>query len=1146
MSDKLTRYILKQISGTEGFGQIRQRIDSGKTQIVVSGLAGSSLSALIAVLNIAIKRPVCLVTSKRERAADIFDDLEFFGMKDVFHLPAWEILPYEHEEPHADISARSLDTYEALFKSQDSKPSEKKEAPVIVIPLEAAFQKMLSLDFYNEKCIRLQWGGKVDTDKLALRLASSGYERTPMVRGRGEFSLRGGIIDVFPPTEPVPVRLDLFGDEIESIRTFDPFTQRSHDAKSSLEHILLPPARLNEMMMQSLGEEIPLVSIFDNLPGDAVLIFDEEPQFRTSSHDFEELVERQYFEAGARGEEHPPPDTLYLDWETIEENSRRFTRLSHGLLPPVEEPPDGFIRFHTSSFRDFHPSLDKFMDVIRRKQAEDYLVCIVCDNEGQVMRFDELLKENEISAVDYFPGKESASAWKPKTVPGGLTDVVLCVGGMHEGFLFPEAAVALITDREIFGRYRRRHVYRKVYKGKPVSAPSEINRGDYVVHVEHGIGKFIGIRTQIIDEKRVDLIELVYADKARLLVPTDKIHLLQKYSVVQDMEPSLDELGSKKWLTRKKKTQEKIEKMAEELLNIYARREMSHGYVYGADTVWQSEFEASFIYDETPDQITAIRQVKKDLTDEKPMDRLVCGDVGYGKTEVALRAAFKVIQEKKQVAVLAPTTILCQQHYKTFSERFADYPFSVEMLSRFRTRSQQKKIVQKVKNGEVNIVVGTHRLLSKDVKFFDLGIVIVDEEQRFGVRHKERLKELRANVDFLTLTATPIPRTFYMALSGLRDLSIINTPPPNRLPIKTQIIHWDDEMIREAILRETNRGGQIYFVHNRIHNIEQVERRILDIVPDLKIAVAHGRMNEHELEQVMTDFIDQKYDMLLSTTIIENGLDIPNVNTIIINRADAMGLAQLYQLRGRVGRDVKRAYAYMITPSGQAITEAAIRRLAAIEEFTELGSGFNIAMRDLEIRGSGNLLGKEQHGCIISIGFDLYCSLLEKTVKRLKGEPEESFKPVEIKWGSAESFLPHEYIPMEAQRVGVYKRLSEAHEIEVIDDIREELRDRYGESPKPVLNLLRINELRILASKLGITRIILTAYGFMAGIEKESEMEYMLHNLKTAEKEIPHPIHIKSHDTTTLHILFPKWKKRPQLKRAVNLLSEMVKADPLI
>ncbi len=1102
----------------------------------ITGLGGSSLALVIAALIRKNPRPLLVITSQREKAEQLFDDLVFTGLENAFHFPAWEILPYEMEEPHQEIAARCLDVYDALLGHRRDPGGSGDKPPVIIAPIEALFQKVIPLPFFSEKCLRIRWGDRVNTDQLSRRLVSAGYERTSVVEGRGEFSIRGGIVDIYPLTETVPVRLDLFGEDIDSIRPFDPYTQRSQSVSDTIEEVRIPPAKLASLLKECLDSEIPLSSIWDNLDSHFTVILDEITAFGSQSHKFQEIVERQYFEACAREEWHTPPHSMYLNWDELKAGLDGFNVVSHTLLPPLEPLAQNPVLFHVPSFQDIRPSLDAYLESIRQRQCEGFLVCIICDNEGQLQRFDEILREKEISAVT----RDSATAVADVSAivenDRILSDVILTVGELHEGFLDVSAKIMLLTDREIFGRYRRRHVYRKVYKGKPVSAPSEILRGDFVVHEEHGIGRFLGIRAQQIDGKTVELFEIQYAGDARLLVPVEKIRFLQKYSIVQNIEPELDELGSKRWLARKKKTEEKIEEMATELLTLYARREIAERREFNEDTVWQTEFESSFIYEETPDQLTAIQQVKKDLCSPKPMDRLVCGDVGYGKTEVALRAAFKVVQEHKQVAVLAPTTILCQQHYSTFSERFAEYPFRVEMLSRFRTQAEQNKILRQVKNGEVHVIIGTHRLLSKDVEFLDLGLVIVDEEQRFGVRHKERLKELRAATDFLTLTATPIPRTLYMALSGLRDLSIINTPPPNRLPIRTKIIHWDDEMIREAVLRELNRGGQIFFVHNRVQSITHIEKRLQEIVPGLRIAVAHGQMNEHELEQVMLDFVDRKYDVLLSTTIIENGLDIPNVNTIIINRADALGLAQLYQLRGRVGRDVKRAYAYLITPSGEAITDSAMRRLAAIEEFTELGVGFNIAMRDLEIRGSGNLLGKEQHGCIVSIGFDLYCRLLEKTVKRLKGEqlPEAPF--LEIKW-PVECHIPSAYIPVESQRVGVYKRISEADNLEKVEDIAEELRDRYGALPDPVGNLLRIARLRIHAGRLGISRIQLTPSGFRVSTESVKDIIPLSESCNKAAKQSPDNVQISVFDQKTLHLVYHGWTRKPQLDRALAFLS---------
>lgn len=1131
----LQKFQLDQVTATSAFKKLQSNLTKGQSETIISGLAGSSLAYLLVGLARKSARPILVISSGRERAEELTNDLEFFGVNAVYHFPAWENLPYEPEEPHTEIAARQLDAYGAMSRIKDGEKWQAGEAPVILAPVDALFQKLLSHGFYGQKCFRIAHGESVNLESLSVRLINAGYERTPVVETRGEFSIRGGIADIFTLTHPDPIRLDLMGREVESIRPFDLYTQRSLQPKESLDEIIIPPARLSIMLRESVNNNIPLVPIFDYLSADTIILLDDKESFKTQSEHFEQLAERQYFEASAKGEGDIPPMQLYTNWETLATHLEKYQIVSHSPLPVENWQTSGLILFQTTSFQDVRPSLDYYLDVLKTRQAKGYHINVVCDNEGQLQRFDELLREREVSAAIFINGKLSAGAILKAGTSDELRDIVLSIGELHEGFMMPDARLLFITDREIFGRYKRRHVYRRIYKGEPVSAPSEFRRGDYVVHVEHGIGQFLGIRTQMIDGHNVDLLEILYAGDTRLLVPVDKIRYIQKYSIMDNLQPPLDELGSKAWLTRRKKTETKIFEMAEELLNIYARRKIAGGYAYNPDTVWQSEFESSFIYEETPDQITAIEQVKRDLENPKPMDRLVCGDVAYGKTEVAIRAAFKVAQEGKQVALLAPTTILSQQHYNTFSERFAEYPFNVEMLSRFRTHSEQKKILERLKNGDISIIIGTHRLLSKDVEFCDLGLVIVDEEQRFGVRHKERLKELRMSVDFLTLTATPIPRTLYMALSGLRDLSIINTPPPNRLPIRTKIIHWDDELIRESLIREMNRSGQIFFVHNRIQTIEQVARHLLEIVPELKIGVAHGRLNEHELEQVMLDFIDKKYDLLLSTTIIENGLDIPNVNTIIINRADAFGLAQLYQLRGRVGRDVKQAYAYLITPAGEAITNAAMRRLAAIEEFTELGVGFNIAMRDLEIRGSGNLLGKEQHGCIIAVGFDLYCSLLEKTVKSLKGEPVEEDRPVEIKWG-VEAYLSSDYIPVESQRVGIYKRLSESRTLEQIRDIREEMRDRYGELHAAAENLLKISSVRVLAIKTGLRRVILTPNGFKLTANTNKNVKELCEKLKTTARELGEQASVTIVDENTFHVQYPNWSRQPRLDKALRLL----------
>lgn len=1082
---KLQKYTLDLLKQTKSYQELVQtKMESGRT-VELQGLCCSSLPYVLGEFSSDVKAPICIIAGNAERSEEIFDDFSFFGINNVFHFPKWEMLPYENEEPVLEISAKRFDTYNFLLNAKNNsiKPS------IIVSSIEALFQKVIPLDALKEYVITLNFGDQVNNEKLAEKLVSAGYERVQSVESRGEFSIRGGIIDIYPINHDLPIRIDLFGNEVEEIRYFDAYTQRRDPSREPLEKAEILPFRENQILESLIVSGAKLAILSEMLPEGTIIILDEPDRFEMYDESFQAIVDRQYAEMRkedpyieeSRFSHSHAPDLLYAKLTEVLNSFKSFPQIHHNILPIETVQPDEKthpIRFRVDSFEMLKPSLDAYVNLMRKRQGEDYVIVIVCDNEGQVMRLDEILRDNEISAIQIKEGQQSDNFIERAHIEG-YQDIVLTVGMLHGGFAIKDANVMFITDREIFGRYKKRRVYKKIYKGaEKVKSIDEINRGDYVVHIEHGIGQFLGIRQQTIDARTEDLIELEYKDGDKLLVPVHKIKYIQKYSAVEGVKPDLDKLGSKKWQQRRTATQEKIEEMAEELLALYAKRTLAQGYVYSPDTIWQKEFEASFIYQETPDQLRAIDEVKNDMMAEKPMDRLVCGDVGYGKTEVAIRAAFKVVQDKKQVAILVPTTLLAQQHYATFSERFAEYPIKVDVLSRFKSAKQQDEILKKVEAGEINVIVGTHRLLSKDVKFKDLGMVVVDEEQRFGVKHKEKLKEMRTTIDYMTLTATPIPRTLYMSLAGLRDLSIINTPPADRHPIKTKIINFNRDQIEEAILREMNRGGQIYFVHNRVHNIAEVAQTLKEIVPHAKLAIAHGQMDEHQLEKIMLDFIDGKYDILISTTIIESGIDIPNVNTIIINRADAFGLAQLYQLRGRVGRDVRRAYAYLIVPHGRAITSSAVKRLAAIEEFTELGVGFNIAMRDMEIRGTGNILGKEQHGCISSIGFELYCQMLEETVRKLKGEIEEQ-EPgdVEIKW-NCDCFIPQSYIPVESQRIAFYKRLSRIRSLEDIKEIRDEVMDRFGDIPEPVSNLFYISSLRIFASQANITNIRVLKNGF--------------------------------------------------------------------
>ncbi|MCX7963408.1 MAG: transcription-repair coupling factor [Candidatus Sumerlaea chitinivorans] len=1140
---------------------------------------------------------IVLVTANVERAAELADEVAFFGLPQVFHYPKSQLLPYEPDEPYLEEQVKHLEFFHHLA-SLGEKPRRPDitdhPASVCVTSIEALFARVAPLEMVRKHRIEIQWGQPFDTQAFAQWATELGYERVPTVEARGEFSIRGGIVDIFPLHTEHALRIDLFGLEIESIRWFDVHTQRSLRQLGELESVTILPARERVLIEAALAtaplslhdsnaaedhvsgdgtsdnqggrtpSELPLVQLLDLLPPDALLVFDNAELYPLLDERFRQVRERQYREYSARSDHLPAPSILYADLQQVMSRASQFVQIHHTLL--AETPAT--ISIETHSFETMPPSFEKYLTEFRKRLAEEFRVAVVCDNLGQAERLKELLVENDVGVViipdPCVAPEEIEDAALRQTVRRvveaspleRLPEVILTTGLLHNGFVMPEAGLYVVTDREIFGRYRRRPVYRKLYKGTPIPDVRQIQKGDYVVHLEHGIGRFEGIRTQQVDGKVCDFLELTYADDDKLLVPVEKIAFVHKYSAPEQGEIHLDKLGTKNWTRRRRKSQEAVEKLAKELLQLYARRAAAKGYAFGPDTAEQREFEAAFLYTETPDQLRAIEEVKRDMCEPKPMDRLICGDVGFGKTEVAIRAAFKAIQEGKQVALLCPTTILAQQHYNTFRERFADYPIRVEMLSRFKTPKETKEILAGLKSGIVNMVVGTHALLSKSVQFRDLGLVIVDEEQRFGVKQKERLKELRASVDFLTLTATPIPRTLYMALSGLRDMSLIATPPADRHPVKTRIIHFDAEQIEEAILRELNRGGQVFFVHNRVHNIHEVARRLQEIVPSARIAIAHGQMPDGELEQVMMDFIDGKYDVLVSTTIIENGLDIPNVNTIIINRADAFGLAQLYQLRGRVGRENRQAYAYLVVPQGQPITESAVARLAAIEEFVELGSGFNIAMRDLEIRGAGNLLGREQHGTMADVGFELYCKMLEEAVEALTGSLREEELETEIQW-STNAFLPASYIPVEGQRFMIYKQIAEATTLAQLDAITEELRDRYGEVeisrddgtvvstlPQPVVNLMSIAKLRILGRKLSIRKIAATRHGFE--IHRPDAVNELGPTIRKLLRSEGPKVFVNNPNSLEFH--YDDWAHRPQLEEAVamlkQVLNEFTRAQP--
>jgi transcription-repair coupling factor (superfamily II helicase) len=1117
-------------------------------------------------------RALAVARTHQRSAEQWIEDFDQFGVEGLNVFSMSETLPFEAEEPTVDIVARQFGTLYYLLHSESasvttdpSRNAAKSSVPsLIVAPLEALQMRLPSREDAEPLFRTIRWGDRLETESLVDWLIEIGYDREGMAEARGEFSWRGNILDIYAPHMENPVRIDLFGDEVESIRWFDPATQRSLRDTEELERVTLMPAKVREIAdrLTREGGAGRLVSLCDWLPDDTLCILDRPEKYDPQLEQYDRIVARRYAEAtqtshapvapeiadpdrdfrvqsaqaivGPDGEP-LPVEAFFVPGPVLRKALERFAQVHLPQLDIREEGAAVF-DFQAGSFESLPPELDTYLSLIRKKHSQDFSIHIVCDNEGQVMRLDEVLREHEIGSRQLLSAQSAESKFMQRDVLNGFQDIVLSVGPLHSGFVLNDAQLMILTDREIFGRYKRRPVRRRAYKGKPVGSVTDIVRGDLVVHADHGIGQFIGVRRQLIDGREAELVELEYAEGNKLLVPIEQVGRIQKYSSVEGAAPTLDRLGGKRWQARKKKSSEKIEQMARELLEIYAQREAAEGFAFSPDSAWQQEFEDSFIYQETPDQLRAIAEVKKDMTTPKPMDRLLCGDVGFGKTEVAMRAVFKCVQEKRQCAVLVPTTVLAQQHYATFRERFAEYPARIEVISRFRTDGEISDVLRRLKAGEVDVVIGTHRLLSQDVKFADLGLLVVDEEHRFGVQQKEKFKALRASIDILTLSATPIPRTLHMALSGLRDMSTINTPPRDRLPVRTRVIRFVAEEIEEAILRELNRGGQIYFVHNRVQSIHRVADRLTEIVPQARIAVAHGQMHERELERVMFEFVDRKYDILLSTTIIESGLDIPNVNTIIINRADALGLAQLYQLRGRVGRDVRRAYAYLIVPEGRPITDTAVKRLRAIEEFTELGVGFQVAMRDLEIRGTGNILGAEQHGAIEAIGFELYCQMLEEAVMRMRGKDVASDLTVEVRWPMS-ALLPAEYVPVEPQRVSFYKRCASARELADLEDIADELRDRYGELPVPARNLIGIGTLRLLARGAGIDRIVATPKGLR--FSPRGDLFDFLRRVRQLEDTNENVTGIEADSSGSVLVILRKWNMENGLERAIEIVKEL-------
>ena len=1048
--------------------QIHSYISRPGTETAITGLTGSAKGYLLSSEYLNHPRPMLVIAQDDESSFQLAGDLKLFTHQDILHFSCKEVLPYEDIEPLIELTAERILVYQQLL-AYKKRVNLQENPPIIVASIREFMDKVIPPTVFEQHQITLTMAEDYAMDDLALKLVNAGYERVPLVEQRGQFAIRGGILDIFNLTNIDPVRLEFYGNTLESLRYFRVSNQRS---KEEIEKITIYPASESELIDMCVGDEIPLMPLTSYFPSNTLIVFDEAIQINENTKEFIKLYDERYEQSQLSKRSEAAPGKLIQTHAEICESVKPFSLLQFSFLQnptPIIQDSNSYqsLDIPTRSIETYRGQFDLLVTHLQQWTQGNYTTIIVCDNDGQKDRFRELLKEHEIFPEE-LDTENSDLQFKDmdrqnRIQPG----IYLAMGEISNGFVIADLKLAILTDREIFARYVRVRHYRRFREGVPIADIDEIKSGDYIVHIDHGIGRYLGLKQMTIDEKPGDFLVLEYDGGDKLYLPIQQINLIQRYVAKDDANPNLNHLGDKAWQKTKNKAKESIAKIAKELLELYGIRQMITGINYAKDGHFQREFESSFIYEETPDQLTAIEDVKTDMESAKPMDRLLCGDVGFGKTEVAIRAAFKAVMDRRQVAVLVPTTILAEQHWYTFSERLADYPVSVEMLSRFRSPKEIKRTIEGLKEGTVDIVIGTHRILSKDIQYKSLGLVIIDEEQRFGVTHKEKLKQLRKEVDVLTLTATPIPRTLYMSLSGIRDMSVINTPPEDRLPIQTFIHRFDDKVIREAILRELNRGGQVYFVHNRVQSIYAMADKIHEIVPHARIAVGHGQMDEKELEKVMLDFISKRYDILVSTTIIENGLDIPNCNSIIIDRADALGLSQLYQLRGRVGRDRHQAYAYLLVPSREGLTGIAAKRLRTLQEYTDLGSGYRIAMRDLEIRGMGNILGADQSGHMEAIGFDLYCKMVEQTIAELKGEPlpEPSETKIDIQY---DAMIPDNYIPEERQKFTFYRKLAETTESEQVDDIMSAMADRYGPIPKEVKALLALIKVRNEANKMGI------------------------------------------------------------------------------
>jgi transcription-repair coupling factor (superfamily II helicase) len=1112
------REILAELEQSPAFERVRRHLSLAAGRRRVSGLTATARALYIPLFARAAKDPVIVVVPDNKAAEALELSLragcELTGAIDpkrVLRLPAHDVLPFENLSPHPDIQEQRA---AVLWKYATG------AASIVIVPVESLALRLFGRTYYSGLALKVERGDEMDMELLLDHLSSVGYTQVDLVEMPGQFARRGGILDVYSPEADRPVRIDFFGDEVEAIRKFDPETQRS---SSALEEALLLPltdtpatekmlaavhARLSKQRIAEAEEEsgsesgsmlsdlaeaqgatiFPGWEFFSAVAGadwhllkllPRCVLFVEEPAMVANQIErWWNKVEQRHDRSGIGSLIRP--EDIYIRPELLQAMIASHAGLDLDQLGAVdildEDTTLGEIEFATRPTLRFHGSIPAFIEQVRNLMAQEQRILLAAPNQMEVERVATVLREYQVA---YRLGSRNQHAGSENLydesshLAGNLRVPVIVRAQIANGVSVPEQSFILFGANDLSDEadIAARLEPRKSKTAAFVSDFRDLTINDYVVHVEHGIGRYVGLKEIEQDGVKLEFMVLEFAEGARLYVPLTRLDLIQKYrSTDAGPAPVLNKLGSQQWTKTRARVKKAMEDMADELLKLYAERHAAKGFSFGVDNEFQLEFEEAFDYTETDDQLNAIADIKRDMESERPMDRLLCGDVGYGKTEVAMRAAFKAVQDGKQVAVLTPTTILAFQHYETFKRRFAQFPINVEMISRFRTAKEQKVILEKAENGKIDILVGTHRLLSQDIKFQDLGLLVVDEEQRFGVKHKERLKQMRRAIDVLAMSATPIPRTLHMSLIGLRDMSVIETPPKDRMAIQTVVAKFDEKLVRSAIELELERGGQVYFVHNRVESIYEIAAKIHELVPAARITVGHGQMGESELEKVMLAFIGGHYDVLVATSIIENGLDIPKANTILINRADRHGLSELYQLRGRVGRSNRRAYAYLLIPPEQELSEIARRRLAALKEFSDLGAGFKIAALDLELRGAGNMLGGEQSGHIEAVGFELYTSMLEEAVKELKGEKTDDRPTTQLNLGIALR-IDEDYVAEENQRLRLYKKIAGAGSDGALEDVRAELADRYGPLPGHTLHLLEAARLRIACERVGVAQL---------------------------------------------------------------------------